>query len=237
MNCKVIATSIGSGRQVRTTAPFPNHNQDEATADDVMNMLSIIIGLEKKQDAGVPCDILVVNSSDEGHEFIESLAGSTKNGLIRSFSRKNVGGSFGAFNYAYKHFPEYDYWLLTEDDIVVFGDDYYRKLITKFETYENMGMLALIDVQEQHPLGIHAHGAVGLTKKRVLDAVWEYNEGVLPHYRGAWDKKKVIARGEVPFTRSMHELGFQLDVFSSSKEWRRENLCLPYYEFKKFYEV
>lgn len=197
-----------------------------------MEMLSTIVDYEHKQDAGVPCDIIIVNSSPEGHEFIRSLEGNTRNGRIRTFNRDNIGGSFGAYDFAHKECPEYDYFLLTEDDIVVFGKKYYRDLITTFESYRRMGMLALIDVVENHSLGIHAHGAVGLTKKSVLDDVAKYNGGSLPHHTGAWNKAHVITQGEVPFTRSMHELEYQLDTFSPVKEWSPEKLCVPYYQFK-----
>lgn len=230
MNIKVIATSFDGGRDIRTDAEFPNHNQKE---QDIKKLIDDVIEFEKTNTPGVKTDVLIVNCSNKQRRFIEGLNIETKHGRIFGMNRKNIGGSFGSYSDAFlKYRKNYKYWLFTEDDILIGGNKYYKRLIDVFKSRNNIGFVALISRNLNHPGGIHADGGVGLTERGVLDKIVA-KHGLLPHYRGQWNKEAVIAEGEIPFTNEINKLGKEVVVFNSQKGWGFEpKLCLPYYEYK-----
>jgi hypothetical protein len=247
MNCRVIATSFSEQRHVRnhkqTTLKYPDHYQDITSSEQALQQIRDVVELAIHNDPGVPVDLIIVNNDvgyEPGNTFIRGLNDQqTRWGRIRTLSRSNAGWSFGAFAEAYATFPEYDYWLFTEDDILVGGDDYYKKLIERFEEDPATGFLALVQTV-RHTYGIHAGGGVGLTHKRILDQVVKLH-GSLPHETeapGAHDhtlqyRHKVIINGEVPFTGLIHSLGYDVIEYGNGKEWNyRDNLCMPYYNWK-----
>lgn len=236
MNCKVIATSFEGRREIRTNSMFPQHNQHIKCTEDILKMLKNVVATEDEFDAGVPMDTILVvsgNSYKEGVDYVLSLDGQkTRNGIIRSFVRENVGGSFGAYSDAFNKY-DYDYWLFTEDDILVGGDKYYKKLIRKFEktkSHRGVGFVALIRCVENHPLGIHADGGVGLSHKSVLGKV-NKKWGCLPHHKEeGWDKTAIIREGEVAFTNAIYDIGYEIIVYLDRPRWDLENkLCKPYF--------
>jgi hypothetical protein len=56
----------------------------------------------------------------------------------------------------------------------------------------------------------------------------------LPHSKLLFDKQDVIRKGEIPFTNSMHLLGYSLATFGE-EDWNEKNHILPYYNFKRSY--
>lgn len=241
MNCKVIATCFSEGR-VQTDARFPNHNQDIETKQGKLDMLKQIVWYEiHKNEAGVPLDILIVNPDVgfvEGNEWLKTINGiRTLEGHIYTITRENIGGSFGSYSDAFLKFKDsYEYWLFTEDDIVVGGREYYRRIFNKFRARKNAGFIALIGLS-RHPLGTHAHGGIGLTSREVLSNIVKNNNGELPHFKGSWDKDKVIAEGEVRFTNFIEQkIGKDIIPFCDLDEWDLEKkLCIPYYNFTEIH--
>ena len=237
MNVKVIAVCFAEGR-IQHDARFPNHNQDIETKEGKLDMLKQIVTYEMTNDAGVPLDILIVNSDvgfEEGNKWLESIKGKeTLNGHIWTVTRDNIGGSFGAYNDAFTGDREkiYDNWLFTEDDIVVGGRDYYRRIMNKYRARKNAGFIALIGLS-RHPMGTHAHGGVGFTTREILENIVHNNNGELPHYKGGWDKDKVIEEGEVKFTNFIeNKIGKDIITFYELDEWDfKTKLCVPYYNF------
>jgi hypothetical protein len=230
MNAKVIASSFLGERAQRIKTAFPQHAQHIGRPEDVIEMLDEVLQYEQEVDAGVPVDTFLVLNGESHYNYAmrEWDGRPTWNGTIRVLQRPNVGGSFGAYNHAFQQFKDtYDYWLFTEDDIVVGGEKYYKRLLEAFDAEPDMGFLALIE-RANHPLGVHAHGGVGLSRKDVLEQLPE-----LPHYKGeGWDKEKIIYEGEVPFTNEITKLGYSIGEFCPKKDWDFENkLCLPYYDF------
>lgn len=235
MNCKVIATCFLDNRRIQLDARFPAHNQCIETSQGILDMLKRIINFELDNDAGVPMDIIVVNSDvkyQEGNDWLSTINGKkTLNGTIHVMYRENTGGSFGAYNDAFLRYgKEYDYWLFTEDDIMVGGRDYYRRILEKFRARKNVGFVALVGMA-RHPLGTHAHGGVGLTSREILNNIVRNNNGELPYHHGDWNKANVVEEGEVKFTNFIEsKIGKEIVVFHDEDEWNLETkLCIPYY--------
>jgi len=233
-SCKVVAISFLDGRDCRNNVDFPAHNQSESTSEDIRRMVEDVYDLEVRQDAGVPLDVYFINNDvgyERGNKWLDEINGTkTENGNLHVLHRKNLGGSFGAYDYAFQLLKnKYDYFLFTEDDLLIFGDQYYRKAINTFEKY-NLGFLAFIDVERKRNK-VHAHGGVGLTSTKILEQV-SLRNGSLPYFVGEWDKPKVIRDGEIPFTNIIHEMGYALDKFGEVDGWSAKNCLLPYYNYK-----
>lgn len=231
MNCKVIATCFNTGREYRGGAVYPYHNQVVDTREGVLKMLADTILYEFNNDPGIGMDLVIVNNYlpfEEGEKYLASINGlKLLRGRIRVITRINEGGSFGAYNAAFQLFKdEYDHFLFTEDDIMVGGENYYKKIVDKFR--EGHGFVSLVGtcmtVGKEH-----AHGGVGLSSSHVLNTV---HGPRLPYYGEGWDKEKVIDQGEIPFTRKILSSGYSLVEYGDGKTWNLEtNLCIPYYNY------
>lgn len=241
MICKVIATSF-SVRQIRREEIYPGHPQIIGNEVESLEMLKDIVEFEKSNDAGVPIDVIIVNSDTnfkEGNQYIESINGMrTKNGKIISYTRNNIGWSFGSYNDAFdKYRKDYEYWIFTEDDIMIGGNDYAKRLIERWEELEStnvrVGFLSLIGVIRHH-YGIHCGGGVGMTSRSILDKLVE-RYGMLPHHnKKTSSKNDIIINGEVAFTNKIDDMEFYLFNFGENKSWNLQgNLCIPYKLWKE----
>jgi hypothetical protein len=151
--------------------------------------------------------------------------------VTNGVDRPNDGGSYGAYDWAYRKYRGlYDWWLFTEDDVVVGGENYYDRLIEKFQSTPNCGFVATIGVEPGFL--VHAHGGIGLTSAAVLERVFGYCGGCLPHPCGSgWARHLAIIQGEIPFTNVIAHLGYQVVPFGlPGWDWEN-NLCLPFGEW------
>lgn len=249
MNCKVIATSFSPHRIIRrpndAVLRFPDHYQDIGTQKDALEQIKGVIAFELANNPGVNVDIIIVNSDcgfREGNDYLDAINGTKTNyGTIKVLHKPgNNGWSFGAFAYAYEELRnDYEYWMFTEDDILIGGDKYYFEAIEKLNIANDNGFVAMIKVC-YHPMGTHAGGGVGLSKTKYLDKVVE-RAGKLPHFTGVDDlnldvlrrRAEVIKHGEVPFTNVLIELGYKIVPFGNQLEWDlNKNRILPYYDYK-----
>jgi hypothetical protein len=221
--------------------------QDVPTKEGVLEMMKDVVAFEDKYDAGVQVDTLIINNDagfKEGNDYIESLHGTrTRNGVIKTITRPFLGWSFGGYNLAVQSFSDYEFYLFTEDDILVGGDGYYKKLIERWVALENLntqpGFLALVNVVN-HAYGLHCGGGVGLTTNKILTKLIT-RHGSLPHYNRldnsnhTWEQRreKHILDGEVAFTNKIFGLGFNLFNYGPNVSWDLENnLCTPYFNYK-----
>lgn len=248
MIVKVIAVCFSGNRQSRTpksdpSLKFPDHYQDILCEHDALRQLRETVQFEIDNEPGEKVDTIIVNNDigfSEGNEYISSLDGrATKYGRIYTLNRPNIGWSFGAYSDAYKTFRgRYDFWLFTEEDILVGGPNYARRLLTKWNE-GGTDFLALVKAVD-HSLGRHAGGGVGFTSHSVLEKIWE-EHNCLPHYKEPSnpnadvliERDKVIRAGEVAFTNTIIQQGGTIVDFGPNDSWSLEdNLCVPYYHYK-----
>lgn len=240
MNCKIIATSCAPRTRRGNPITYPDHIQHLEGVDDTKRMLQDLVDFEMRNDPGCPLDIIIVNNSIGDKDFdkwVDTLAGETRWGKIKVLANDNIGWSFGAYDEAYQVLKnDYHYWLFTEDDIFVGGNNYYSRLIEKFNEDNWTGFVALVQVVN-HTYGKHCGGGVGLTSSKVLEKL-NKRLGYLPHHIEEDDSKlspaeikaKIIQEGEVPFTNEILKMGYDLIPFEQQDSWNMErNLCSPYY--------
>lgn len=188
-----------------------------------------LLDMELSQDAGTSLDILIVCNGG-CYRFLKKYDGmTTKNGKIIVSKRKNTGGAFGGYSHAFQNF-NYDYYIFTEDDLFIFGDEYGKKMIRRYEE-KGCGFMALIGLSENPTFPIHAHGAVGMARRNVLESIAD-KKGELPYFHGGWQRANVILYGEIGFSQTVLSTGFTLDEYGS-KSWDINNLILPYYDVRQ----
>ena len=200
------------------------HSQNFTNTSDIINLLKLNIDLENKYDPGFDRDIIFVNAninSSEGNKFIENINNQKiKRGKIIAYTRENFGLSFGSYNDAFKKFKkDYDYFLFTEDDWIIFKDNYLKIGIDILNKNPKAGMVSYVGVtkinkKKWNELGLKketaygCHGGVGLSSTKILSIV-EKKYGCLPHYTKN-DYRKSITYGEIRFPNSFIQIGYNL---------------------------
>ena len=227
---KIIATCFKSRKVIENTSLVGNplgffiHSQNFKNAKEIIDLLKLNIECEIKCDPGYERDLIIVNSdigSTEGNDFLKSVSGmKIPGGKIITFNRKNIGRSFGAYSDAFLKFRnKYDYFLFTEDDILITKKNYLKKGIDIYNANLNCGFVAYISTTKigkwhWQPLGLNkktaysCHGATGLSSKEMLDKIVQ-TYGHLPHNKGS-EYFKDITFGEVAFPSSIIKLGYHL---------------------------
>ncbi|MBS0335298.1 MAG: hypothetical protein JSS40_00440 [Proteobacteria bacterium] len=190
------------------------HAQNFPNPESVLDLVALNLEFERKVDPGVECDTILVNNDTgwrKGNSYLASIDGSrTFAGRLTVLNRGNFGTSLGGYNHAYERFRDrYDYWTFTEDDILISGERWYARCIETFESREDTGFVAIQGLSREHAL--HAHGGVGTTHVRILDAV-RRTWGSLPHRQAdetQTDHDHIIF-GEVLFTNLISRMGHRL---------------------------
>lgn len=231
---KIIATSFHY-RTVRLDTVlcgyppvYTLHSQNFTNNEDIKKLLLFNIQKENECKPGIPVDLIIVNNdvgNKEGNKFIDELANlRLSNGKIFVIQNNNVGWSYGAYNKAFQVFRnKYDYFLFTEDDMIISKDDYAIIGIKHFERTHKCGFVSYLGITKGHEElsledSIHAHGASGLSSNEILNKVVE-KYGSLPHSKFS-DKNKyedIIIEGEIKFTNCIHKLGYQLIEIDKQK--------------------
>lgn len=226
--CKVICTCFAK-REINSSNRYPCHTQHIDSAEQSFVMIKKVIEAELVSDGGYPFDLIIVNNQTghtEGDEWLDSLNGQkTKNGKVIVMHRENKGGSFGAYNYAFEQ-TDYDEYLFTEDDIIIFGQDYYKLIRDKYYEME-AGFVGMIGVDYKTRWGVHAHGGSGFTTRPILAQVYK-EWGELPNSGEYWNKDDVIREGEIKFTNAIHKESQKVIPYGDNLGWDKKNLCLPY---------
>lgn len=224
--CKVITTCF-IGRAVRSeTTPIGcpagwfQHPQNFPDEETVLHLVERNIELERSIDPGIAVDTIIVNNDvswEKGNSYLLGLHNTPmRSGKLLVLQRENFGRSFGGYNAAFQAFKEnYKYWLFTEDDILVNGDKYFKKLLDQFQKETNTGFVAVQGLSltgvDHKSDRLHAHGGVGLSERSILENVCR-SSGYLPHATSEESQSyfSIITRGEIPFTNSIAQLGFKL---------------------------
>jgi hypothetical protein len=202
-----------------------NHSQVLKSPEEVVDLIKYNISLEKKVNPGIlKRDLIIVNNDvgyKNGNNFLRKISGSKiPFGKIITCNRKNIGMSFGAYDYAFKKFKDkYDYFLFTEDDTIIAKKNYFKIGINLLNMNNKGGFLAYIhstkvDSTYYKPLSLNknnaitAHGATGLSSTKILKKILKKYKK-LPHYNGN-NYKKCIIYGEVGFPNSFIKIGYKI---------------------------
>lgn len=228
-HCKVIVTAENLNRVERPNAQFPHHPQHTIDKQEQILLWDIIAYIEETVDGGMTFDTVIVCNGNEAYQYWKKFDGKkTKNGKYVILERPNHGGSFAGYNYVYRN-TDYQNFIFTEDDIFIFGKDYYKDIDEEFLQIENIGFLSLIGISK-NPKFTHCHGGVGYTTRGILKHIEDEN-GDLPFSKTkAWNQSRSVRYGEIPFTNKIHKAGFTLKVRNKNKkDWLKSNLAYPYW--------
>ena len=201
------------------------HSQVLRSPEEVLDLVKYNISLEKKINPGIKKrDLIIINNDvgfKKGNEFIKKISGTKiPFGEIITYNRKNIGMSFGGYNYAFKKLKDkYDYFLFTEDDNIIVKKNYFKTGIKIFNSDKDAGFLAYIHSTKVNrsyykPLNLNkdnaisAHSASGLSSTNILKKVFK-KYGRLPYYNGN-DYQKCITYGEVGFPNSFIKIGYKI---------------------------
>lgn len=200
---------------------FFSHSQRFQTEDEIFNLIKLIIEYESKFRQKLGVDVIIVNNdtgSLRGARFLKLLNGlELPSGVVRVLTRENTGRSFGGYDFAFKTYgDQYDYYLFTEDDIVVWGDGYAKYAVDYFNSIPNCGFVAFQGISRRYRNwsvedSIHVHGGVGLTSRTVLSEVVK-SMGSLPFASDTHKQsyEAIIENGEIRFTNVISKLGYKL---------------------------
>ena len=221
---KVIATCF-SPRTVREKTGFNNnplghfsHSQNFTTGEDIIRLIDFTLEVESLSDPGCQTDLIIVNSRTgwtAGDQYLDSLHGKClKHGKVRVMHRENVGLSFGSYNHAFSVLgSDYDYYLFTEDDIIINGNRYVEIGINTFLEQKNCGFVAYLALGYDDNIKdkAAAAGGIGLTSYAVLNHVCQVN-GSLSYFNGSSleNRWQHILHGELAFTNDINKLGYAL---------------------------
>ena len=227
-DCKVIVVCGNPIRDVRPkgSCQFHHHPQTIQTVEDLYGLWEVILEIETTVDGGVPFDTIIMCNGSEAFEWWKEYDGTpTKNGTLRVIERRNHGGSFAGYDHAYRHL-DYNGYLFTEEDILVFGPEYYKQFKERY--HEQPGFVCAVGISRGKRFERHCHGGVGYTERKVLDAVAD-EHGRLPYpHRKGWHRGTTILQGEIPFTSRVTKCGYELlELHGHISDWVTTNQCMP----------
>ena len=225
---KIIATTFNY-RTVRMTTElcgdppvFTLHSQNFTTEEEIRKLILFNIEKENECDPGLPIDIILVNNdvgNVAGNKFVQDLNGKKlKNGKIISMQNDNYGWSYGAFSKGFEEVRnDYDYFIFTEDDVIIAKKNYAKISFKTFTENKNCGFVSFWGISNFKDRSVsnenlvHAHGASGFSSKKVLDRVFN-KYGKLPHSDFSDKKyyKDIIIDGEIKFTNVILKMGYNL---------------------------
>jgi len=229
--CKVIVTAL-LDRNRGGKNEYPHHEQHH-NVSSILDMLKAALELDKTFLPGVDMDTIIVNNdvgNEEANDKLKKLVKKYKK--VKLVTRPNNGGSFGAYLDIYSKYKDkdkYDYYIFTEDDILIGGQvNYLDYLINEFEK-QDMGFLGLVGVSrgENHPE--HAHGGVGLISTENLKETYLDNPFI---YEG-FNRAHSIGH-EIQFTNNIKKITGRELVYLGNNNWDLENnFCINYSNYKK----
>jgi len=197
-----------------------SHSQNFTKGTDIIDLIGFTLDIESKTNPGCETDLVFVNNQigwAEGDDFLDGLNGNKlPYGQIRVIHRENIGLSYGSFNHAFSLLQdEYQYFLFTEDDVIITGKNYSKLGIEAFNSHQNCGFVGYIGINTAYGSysfddAYHIHGATGLTTSSVLKHVIREN-GSLAHSSSPLQQDRpTIVESEIAFTNQIYKLGYNL---------------------------
>lgn len=224
---KVIATSfyyrtIRYSTELCGNPPvYTLHSQKFTNDEEIKKLILFNIENENNCNPGIPVDLILVNNdvgNKDGNDFVSKFNGKEiKNGKIIVIQNNNNGWSYGAYNRAFQDLKDnYDYFIFTEDDVILAKENYAKILYDIFINNQNCGFVSYLGLSYNNDSlslndSIHAHGAYGFTSTAILKEV-NKKYGRLPH-SDFYDKKyyeNIILEGEIKFTNCILKMGYSL---------------------------
>ena len=232
-SCKVVTTYFGARRK------YPRNFEESK------DLLSKMIEKEKGTDAGVNCDVIIVNhlcekNNDRAIELLDSVNGTEiKNGKIITMNRpydNGEGFGFKSRDYAFQKYQnDYDYWFFVEDDLNCFLDGYYRKCIDILEQKPHVAFVCTFHdaVAGSYPFDQpryrdkHCHGSIGCTHVRFLKEI-----GTIPYPKS--DDYDAAQDSEIEGTNIFIKKGYSLarvgECIHDKAWWAQSDLGWESYE-------
>lgn len=223
--CKVYCVYFGDRRGGISQSP--------SNDSDVLDVFRKNIEHDKIFDCGVEnMDIIVVVNYNQYanakcHEYIKLIDGELMPfGKIIVFERENIGGSMGAFSFAFDKFENnYDYWLFVEDDYKIIYPEYFKMIIEEFKYDDNLGFLALTRIISKETSNMHVSGGLGASKREILMEV-KKKYGKLPYDTSGVNNYGKFGNSEIMFTNCYYKMGYNIripkrtDLVTLSDNWR-----------------
>lgn len=230
-SCKIVGTVYNPSKAVKEGWPWPYHSQKLNSPKLYIQMIEKLVEIEKEFDPGMEVDtyfIVFKDTFDLWKEW-EKYDNTPKNkGTIHIIFEEKDGGVYLMYNRGFQELKkDYEWFIFTCDDIVVFGDQYYKKILDKW--IDGCGYIALQGISTLEEFDHHVQGSIGLTHRDILNKVCEINNGELPHAKGDWKQEAEIHQGEIPFTHKILDLGYHFIRYNDVDTWDKKNLCFPYY--------
>lgn len=156
---------------------FGPRRLDYNTPLDLEGFFYDTIETEVNIDNGMPVDLILCNNlstNDKLNKLIQDFNGKkTKNGEIIVEARENIGGSFGAYYDMYKKYHQnYDYWFFSEDDVLIYKENYIKIFVDYLESNEKIGFVCLAPLSNNPSLAVHSGGGVGLSSTKIMQKVY-----------------------------------------------------------------
>lgn len=204
-SCRVIVCCFLDGRDSRNNSP-PSKKAG-------LNFLKKIIETENNIESSISYDLIIVNHDTgflEGNQYIYNLNNTSfKHGKIKTITTNNFGISFDGYNTAFKTFEnDYENWIFSEDDHVLFFNNYYSIFLNEYESNinNNIGFLAFAPISNLNNYPVHSGGGFGLCKTKDLRMVANLYNNNLPCKRIGMS----IRQSEIYFTHSFIRIGKNL---------------------------
>ena len=202
-----------------------SHSQNFTTNEEILELIKFTLNLEVAINPGCSVDLIIINNKtgwDKGDIYLDSIKNKKINsGIVKILHRENIGRSFGGYNFAVDKFKdEYDFYIFTEDDILINKENYASIAIEEFMKCKNCGFIAFQGLSmkfKNYSLenSIHAHGGVGLTSYSVLEKVInKYGNLAYSSNLDHQDYESIIEHGEVAFTNRIYKMGYKLTSIS-----------------------
>lgn len=249
---KIITTSFAP-RSIRkntslsgTPLGYFSHSQNFTTNEEILELIKYTLKLEDEINPGCSVDLIIVNNMTgwiNGDNYLNSINNKKiHSGIVKILHRENIGRSFGGYNFAVEKYKgEYDFYIFTEDDILINKEKYAEIGIKEFRNCENCGFIAFQALSlkfKDNSLenSVHAHGGVGLTSYAVLEKVIKkYGKLAYSSNINNQDYESIIEHGEVAFTNRISKMGYNLIAISQKIKLyeyaydRIRNITVPRY--------
>lgn len=103
--------------------------------ENKLDTIKCTLACHKHYDPGMPYDLIIVDNDSDDKDAREFLRQQPN-----FYSRRNIGFSFGAFEWAFHHFKnDYDYFLFEEQDFAPIKDGWLKELYDTFNSRKGIG--------------------------------------------------------------------------------------------------